>query len=623
VLSKNRFISAGAPFLLAVVTAGTIALALSIYELYHNPPDPSWLLLVGLTLLSGSFTIKVPSVPATISVSETFVFTCVLLFGGPAATVTVVIEALIMSSWRHRRDLRKVVFNATEPALSIWVASHLFALALGQSKAIPISDVSVLLIPVIVLCLAYFFLNSTLAAIAVSIESGAPVIKVWQNYFFWLFLNYLAAASIAVLIAQNSETVGVTTLGIILPLLVVSYLTMKSAMGRVEDANNHVANVNRLYLSTIETLAMAVDAKDQVTHGHVRRVQAYAVALARILGLRDSKILSAIEASALLHDMGKLAVPEHILNKPGKLTPSEFEQIKLHASVGADILSSIDFPYPVVPIVRHHHENWDGTGYPDGLRGQEIPIGARILSVVDCFDALTSDRPYRRRISSEEALVVLQDRSGTMYDPLVVDTFAASLSSICADEPLPPPGKVLPTIGWSTRSNVEGNTGRADYVPSRQWPSGSSNDSNSVLTEKLLNTYLSGCFRDTNWVLYTVDHGSSDLVAFMSSPPDDLFHHVRIPLGKGVSGWVAANRQSIIDSDAALDLGTHDRKFVGSYCMSAPIIAEYDKLLGVLTIYGRSTDRFTERDRAVLELAAFAIATALTTATRPGAFSTK
>src|SRR3954470_20702065 len=195
-------------------------------------------------------------------------------------------------------------------------------------------------------------------------------------------------------------------------------------MQRVEDANSHVQQVDRLYLSTIETLAMAIDAKDQITHGHIRRVQTFAVGLARRIGVTDVGLLKAIEAAALLHDTGKLAVPEYILNKPGKLTAAEFEKMKLHAAVGADILSAIDFPYPVVPIVRHHHENWDGSGYPTGLRGTEIPIGARILSVVDCFDALTSDRPYRPRLSDSDALSILIERRGTMYDPLIVDTFA-------------------------------------------------------------------------------------------------------------------------------------------------------------------------------------------------------
>src|SRR5262249_40353231 len=155
------------------------------------------------------------------------------------------------------------------------------------------------------------------------------------------------------------------------------------------------------------------------------------------------------EAAALLHDMGKLAVPEYILNKPGPLTPAEFAKMKLHASVGADILSAIDFPYPVVPIVRHHHENWDGSGYPDGIAGADIPVGARILSVVDCFDALTSDRPYRPRLADKDALKILTDRRGTMYDPIVVDTFLAIHAEIA-----PPPSPEAPQFTLQTISEA-------------------------------------------------------------------------------------------------------------------------------------------------------------------------
>src|SRR5262249_26364289 len=196
--------------------------------------------------------------------------------------------------------------------------------------------------------------------------------------------------------------------------------------------------LNRMYLSTVETLATAIDAKDEVTHGHIRRVQHAAVGLARELGVTDDMELRAIEAAALLHDTGKIAIPEHILNKPGKLTPAEFEKMKLHAPIGAEILSSIDFPYPVVPIVRHHHENWNGTGYPDGLKGTDIPLGARILSVVDCFDALTSDRPYRPRLTDDEALAILLERRASMYDPLVVDTFVRVYAEIAPENSAPP-----------------------------------------------------------------------------------------------------------------------------------------------------------------------------------------
>src|SRR5258708_21350070 len=229
---------------------------------------------------------------------------------------------------------------------------------------------------------------------------------------------------------------------------------------------------------------MAIDAKDQITHGHIRRVQSYAVGLAKNIGMSDDKLLKAIEAAALLHDMGKLAVPEHILNKPGKLTPAEFEKMKLHASVGADILSAIDFPYPVVPIVRHHHEYWDGNGYPDGLRGTEIPIGARILSVVDCFDALTSDRPYRPRLSDEEALTILLERRGSMYDPLIVDTFVTVHKQIAPSPSLSVPQQALNEIASSTQSAL------AMLGPSQLDEITASSDEGATLRE--LSTALAG-----------------------------------------------------------------------------------------------------------------------------------
>ena len=158
-----------------------------------------------------------------------------------------------------------------------------------------------------------------------------------------------------------------------------------------------------MYLSTVETLATAIDAKDEVTHGHIRRVQAAAVGLAHEIGITDEETLKAIEAAALLHDTGKIAVPEHILNKPGKLTPAEFEKMKLHAPIGAEILASIDFPYPVVPIVRHHHENWDGTGYPDRIRGDRHPhwrahpVGRRLLRRADVGSAVPLAHDERGR----------------------------------------------------------------------------------------------------------------------------------------------------------------------------------------------------------------------------------
>src|SRR4029077_851157 len=192
------------------------------------------------------------------------------------------------------------------------------------------------------------------------------------------------------------------------------------AASRIQDSLRHIGEVEHLYRAAVETLAIAVDAKDQVTHGHIRRVQRHTIALARAIGISNDIELKALEAASLLHDVGKLAVPDYVLNKPGALSHAEFEQIKLHAAKGAEILTAVEFPYPVVPIVRSHHEFWNGQGYPDGLSGESIPIGARILTVVDCCDAVTSDRPYRRKMTDAEATEILRSRSGTMYDPRIV-----------------------------------------------------------------------------------------------------------------------------------------------------------------------------------------------------------
>ena len=166
-----------------------------------------------------------------------------------------------------------------------------------------------------------------------------------------------------------------------------------------------------------------LDAKYRLTNGHVRRVQHNAVRLAGEMGIVDPALLKAIDAAALLHDLGKLGIPDYLLNKPGPLSPSEFEQVKRHVTIGAEILSGLPSSSPLVAIVRHHHENWDGTGYPDSLRGSDIPIGARVLSVIDCYDALTSERPYRRALSRERAIAIIQARSGTIADPAVVAAF--------------------------------------------------------------------------------------------------------------------------------------------------------------------------------------------------------
>ena len=259
---------------------------------------------------------------------------------------------------------------------------------------------------------------------AIGLAKRISPYRVWQEHFAWLSLNYFGGASISsLLVVVYSKDQAWTFIAVVVPLLLILYMTFRASMARVADANHHIAELNQLYLATVHTLAAAIDAKDQVTHGHINRVQHYAKQLAVAVGVKNDIQFKAIQAAAVLHDTGKIAIPEAILNKPGPLTTEEFAVMKQHANIGADIVSSVNFPYPVEPIVRYHHENWNGTGYPEGLVGTSIPMGARILAVVDCFDALTSDRPYRHKLSDDEAVEILIARRGSINDPLVVDAF--------------------------------------------------------------------------------------------------------------------------------------------------------------------------------------------------------
>ncbi len=476
------------------------------------------------------------------------------------------------------------------PALSAWCAAQLFFWLSGIEPLVKApAPLDTILPALVVFALAYFGLNSWLIAFAISLEKGVSPFEVWRNNFIWLSLNYFCGASVAVLLVVYTRQIDLRFVGVIVPLLLVLYFTFKISMDRVEDANRHVDKVNQLYLSTIETLAMAIDAKDQVTHGHIRRVQRFAVGLARELGVRDEALIKAIEAAALLHDMGKLAVPEHILNKPGRLTEAEFEKMKLHASVGADMLSAIDFPYPVVPIVRHHHESWNGSGYPDGLRGTEIPIGARILSVVDCFDALTSDRPYRRRLSNAEALAILNERKGSMYDPWVVETFE----------------RVHGQLDTGDRSNVIVETAAEGLPPYRETPEGEASarpqargesrksldtslptDDEVALECEALMLRVRPLVPIQVLVFYRYDSKSDDLVAHQLAGGDASLSGTRLALGDRLSGWVAANRQVITNSDAALDLGSVASDFQPplTHCMALPVVSSRS-LVGVLSLY--------------------------------------
>jgi putative nucleotidyltransferase with HDIG domain len=609
-----------------VVFAGGAILLHSIVALAGTPHPWEWLLFAVLAVLTGSFTIDVASVKASISVADTFFIASALLFGPEAATVTLAVDTFVLS-WRKRRGRMREAFNVVAPAASLWVAAHVFFFLAGVP---PLATTRVAIAPLItpLLCLAaiYFALNSGLIAVAIGLDTAKPPFQIWRAHFMWLSLGYLAAASVALCLTLIIQQVGVGAVAVIVPVVLVFHLTLRASFGRLEDADRHVKQVDRLYTSTVETLAMAIDAKDDVTHNHVRRVQAYAKALAFEVGVVDEPSIKAIEAAALLHDTGKLAVPERILNKPGGLTPFEFEEMKRHVEVGADILSLVEFPYPVVPIVRCHHENWDGSGYPNGVAGNDIPIGARILSVVDCFDALTSDRPYRRALTDEAALDILGERRGRMYDPAVVDAFIRIYRSVKIDLRAESERDVLQRISRSRATEQAATPAPAPspvaaaagdealaFVSLARLASGvvSVNDVLALSTTLIRHIVQNATGA---WFL-TKETGDRLTVAGAFGTAAPAMRGFTVGMGQRVTGWVASNRQAIVNSDAALDLGDLVSRFDPPLrsCLSVPLVSG-QKVIGVLSLYSSERNAFDDNHGRTIQMIVPHIAQALDSA---------
>ncbi|MGD9904719.1 MAG: HD domain-containing phosphohydrolase [Vicinamibacterales bacterium] len=521
---------------------------------------------------------------------------------------------------RQLRTAHRLAFNVALLSISIWPASLAFFALTSIDPRQPIySSLASFIGPLYVFSACVFATNSALLAIALAIERGVNPFLIWRQQFSWVSTSYFASASIAALLVVYGPSIDAALIAVLTPLLLVSYLVFKTTVGRLDDANKHLAEVNTLYLSTIETLAMAIDAKDQVTHGHIRRVQRFAVGLARRLGVDDERQLRAIEAAALLHDMGKLAIPEFILNKPGRLTPGEFDVMKTHAALGADILSAIQFPYPVVPIVRHHHENWDGTGYPDGISGVAIPIGARILSVVDCYDALTSDRPYRPAMTDERAIAILVERRGTMYDPLVVDTFIREQQNLRTEvaqavvSTSGPPTQAPPLL-VAAQAAVPDDRGELFCTLELLTTLTPLIDSRDLdLTGRRVTSQLRQVIGFDTAAIYVVDPSSLSLrCKFADGSLTARLLGLSIPMAEQLTGWVAAHRTSVWNSDSALDL-TNSVETSISLASSFPLCDE-GTVRGVLTLYADRSDEVTLSQRRAIELVLPALGSGLASA---------
>jgi diguanylate cyclase (GGDEF)-like protein/putative nucleotidyltransferase with HDIG domain len=438
--------------------------------------------------------------------------------------------------------------------------------------------------------------------------------------YLWTCWSILASAAATAVLYTAVYRLNWLSGLITLPILVATFVAYKISSKRVHAKNRHTHDLSRLHLATVEALATAIDAKDQTTHCHVRRMQIYAEGLGELLGVSDPE-RAALRAGALLHDVGKLAVPDHILNKPGVLTPAEFEKTKIHTVVGAEILSRVDFPYPVIPIVRHHHERWDGRGYPDGLKGDQIPITARIMSVIDCFDSVREDRPFRPGKSREEAIDLLKKGTGTHFDPRIVDMFIAHLSEF--EEEIAAQG-----LGDQVHTSVPGSP----IVPARDDPSHDNENKAFRAYDQIRNAH-----REV-YALYEIARtfGSSLEVENTLSVLVDKVGHIvpfdtcavylydqakgyaRIALavginaeemrgrcvapGEGVTGFALANRRSVNRIHPSLDFVNGDSMMDSDYrSMAALPLFKDDLLLGALSIYSASLKEYSDDQIRLLE----------------------
>ena len=598
-------------FVVAVVALGSAILAAALHALLITGSTSTWMLLVAIAAVTGSCMIKLPRIETRFSLSDVLVFTSVLLLGPACAVVVASVDALAASLRFNHRDAlyaSRLAFNGAAGAVSIWIPAQAF-IALGGQPLVTGDpfEARAIVLPLTVLVAGYSLLNTGAIAVVLALTARVPVGRVWRDNFAWVWVAHawsgLAAGAIAIYIPH----INAFSLLVLVTVGSIGYATVRVYVQKVEESTDRLHKLNDLYLATIHALAMAIDAKDQVTHGHIRRVQVYAVGLAQALGVSDEPTLKGIEAGALLHDTGKIAVPEHILNKPGKLSTQEYERMKTHVTIGAEILSGIDFPYPVLPLVRHHHENWNGTGYPDGLRGDALPLGARILSVVDCFDALTSDRPYRRALSIDSALDILRERSGSMYDPRVVEKFIEIYPTLtallAAEEPVPVADPR--EVAEHTDLVATGGTGEAD-VPLADLPRLAALGLPAQEVALLLTHRLRGHLPFTTAVVYVPGPADDRLEAVHASGPHaDLFRRSSMRLAEGLSGWVAAHGQFIVNGNPTLDLlgpvASCDAQLASA--LVVPFTAAPGSR-GALALYGETSGVFTLEHARTATLAA-------------------
>jgi diguanylate cyclase (GGDEF)-like protein/putative nucleotidyltransferase with HDIG domain len=567
------------------------------------------------------FKIRLPGITGTLSLNYVVIL-AVLLNQGLGAGMLVALTSTLGQCFIYSQAKPRwyqVLFSVAGVSLPVLVAN----LALRSPYLTSPANESV---AVLAASIAYFVVNTVSVAGIISLTAERNLYDVWRTSYLWTWPQYLVGGGIGWVIHLLEKNLGWGSMLVAAPSLYLLYHTYTTYLGRIQEQQDHLLDMAALHLRTIETLALAIDAKDETTAAHLRRVQIYAAGIGNELDLSPLE-MQALNAAAVLHDVGKLAVPEYIISKPGKLTPEEFEKMKVHPVVGAEILERVNFPYPVVPIVRSHHEKYDGTGYPDGLIGDAIPIGARILSVVDCLDALASDRQYRQALPLDEAMAIVAGQAGKAFDPKIVALMQgmyrdlereAKSQTVDTRARLSTHVKVArglaPATGFASTKPMTGSEPRPENDFSRSIANARMeiqllteviNDLGNSLslddTLALLAVRLAKAVRHDAIAVYLI-RDDKLIPRFVKGESYRLFSSLQIPVGQGLSGWVAENDKAIVNANPAVEPGYLNDPRMTTPLRSAiaiPLRSE-DRMVGVLTLYSLGAEAFTADDNRLL-----------------------
>ena len=610
-------------FVSAVVAAGGLLLAVFLpYRAVAEPSLGLFLLLLALSSLTSIFKVSLPLARSgsTLSVSYAVDFASLLLLGPNETMIVAAVSAYSQCTFRikERNPLYRTMFSMACLIITVQAAGAAYRALGGTPGDFTLSS---LIKPLVGAATTYFIVNTLTIATAIALSTRQSILRVWNENFLWSAPSYFVGAGAAAVASWMVVGLSVQWLA---PLaaapLYLTYRTYKVYLGRIEDEQRHVREMADLHLATIEALALAIDAKDQTSQSHIRRVQLYAASVARVMGMSDNDV-QGVKTAALLHDIGKLAVPEHILSKPGPLTPEEFMKIRAHPKVGADIVSSVPFPYPVAPLILSHHERWDGKGYPAGLKGEDIPLGARILSVVDYFDALMAERPYHKAMRSDAAIELLRQEAGKGLDPDVVATFIELLPSLQAEaarleglsapksdeQPDGPVGQ--PATGLApepSKKNVFDDIALAHReiyalyeIAQAMGTSLGVADTMALIASKLSNLVPFSCA-----ALFLYEEESETMrCRFARGIDAELVQEITVRNGEGLTGWVSRNRRPLVNARPSADFeaaGLMDAASALQSALVCPLVFD-DRFIGALAVYHAEPGFYRDDHRRLLD----------------------